>query len=109
MKRAWLVRAGRHGERETLALEQNLTVVGSELGDLSGHATRDSLMEALREAFPDDGHKRLLNWQAQLWAFLSTISVGDIAVLPLKTSPAVSRSSHPAPRLKPVSCVNSRE
>jgi len=61
-----------------------------ELEDLSGHTTRDSLMDALREAFPDDGHKRLLNWQAQLWAFLNTISVGDIAVLPLKTSPAVA-------------------
>jgi restriction system protein len=91
MKRAWLVRAGRHGERETLALEQNLAVVGwIELEDLSGHTTRDSLMDALREAFPDDGHKRLLNWQVQLWAFLNTISVGDIAVLPLKTSPAVA-------------------
>jgi restriction system protein len=47
-------------------------------------------MEGLREAFPDDGHKKLLNWQAQLWAFLRTISVGDLAILPLKASPAVA-------------------
>jgi predicted Mrr-cat superfamily restriction endonuclease len=47
-------------------------------------------MDALREAYPDDGHKQLLNWQAQLRAFLSTISVGDLAILPLKTSPAVA-------------------
>ncbi len=91
MTRAWLVRAGRHGERETLALEQGLAVVGwPELQDLSGHATRASLMDALRQAFPDDGTKQLLNWQAQLWAFLHTISEGDLAVLPLKTSPAVA-------------------
>ena len=55
MKRAWLVRAGRHGEQESLALEQGLAVVGWwELQDLSQHATRESLMEALRDAFPDE-------------------------------------------------------
>jgi restriction system protein len=47
-------------------------------------------MEALRKAYPDDGPKRLLNWQAQLWAFLHSISVGDLIVLPLKTSPSVA-------------------
>jgi restriction system protein len=47
-------------------------------------------MEALRRAYPDDGPKRLLNWQAQLWAFVHSISEGDLAVLPLKASPAVA-------------------
>ncbi len=46
--RAWLVRAGHHGERETLALEQSLVLVGwRELDDLSGIKTREGAV-ALR-------------------------------------------------------------
>jgi restriction system protein len=89
--RAWLVRAGRYGERETLALEENLTLIGwDSLPDLSSIQTRESLMDALRNAYPDDGEKRLMNWQAQLWAFLRSIAVGDLVALPLKGSPAVA-------------------
>lgn len=89
--RAWLVRAGRSGEREALALEQGLAVIGwDELPDLSGSRTRDSLMEALRRAYPDDGTKRFLSWQAQLWAFVHSISEGDLVALPLKATPAVA-------------------
>ena len=47
-------------------------------------------MELLQHTYPDAGQKRLLNWQARLWAFLRTISVGDLAVLPLKTTSAVA-------------------
>ena len=36
----WLVRAGKHGEREELALENDIAVIGwDELPDLSGIAT----------------------------------------------------------------------
>lgn len=83
MKRAWLVRAGRLGERESLALQDSLAVVGwLELPDLSGQDTRESLMELLQDTYSDASPKRLLNWQAQLWAFLHTISDGDLVVLP---------------------------
>lgn len=89
--RAWLVRAGRYGEREGLALDQGLAVIGWDaLPDLSDLQTRESLMEVLQAAYPDDSHKRLLNWQAQLWAFLKSISPGDLVALPLKGSPAVA-------------------
>jgi len=60
------------------------------LPDLSGQDSRESLMKALQDAFPDDGAKRLRNWQAQLWAFLHSISEGDLVVLPLKTTSAVA-------------------
>jgi restriction system protein len=91
MKRAWLVRAGRLGEREALALQDGLAVIGwSELPDLSDRTTRESLMGLLQQTYPDASHKRLLNWQAQLWAFLHTISDGDLVVLPLKTASAVA-------------------
>lgn len=91
MTRAWLVRAGSHGEREELALREGLAVIGwDELTDLSGHDTRESLMKSLQTAFPDASHKRLQNWQAQLWAFLRTMDVGDLVVLPLKTTSSVA-------------------
>jgi len=91
MMRAWLVRAGRLGEQEALALRDNLAVIGwAELPDLSGQHTRQSLMELLQQTYPDASSKRLMNWQAQLWAFLHTISEGDLVVLPLKTTSAVA-------------------
>src|SRR4051794_1319809 len=89
--RAWLVRAGRYGERETLALEENLTLIGwDNLPDLSSIQTRDSLMDALHNAYPDDGEKRLMNWQAQLWAFLRSIAGGVLVPPPQRGSPAVA-------------------
>lgn len=89
--RAWLVRAGKYGQRETLALEQGLAVIGwDELSDLSHIQTRDDLTAALRAAYPNDSPKRLLNWQAQLWAFVHSIATDDLVVLPLKGNPAVA-------------------
>lgn len=89
--RAWLVRAGKYGQRETLALEQGLAVVGwDELTDLSGVQTRDDLLERLRQAYPDGSTNTLRNWQAQLWAFVHSIQMGDLVILPLKGSPAVA-------------------
>ncbi len=90
MKRAWLVRAGRLGEREALALQDNLAVYGSGLPDLSEQDTRESLMRLLQQTYPDASPRRLLNWQAQIWAFLHSISDGDLVVLPLKTTSAVA-------------------
>lgn len=89
--RAWLVRAGRNGERESLALEQGLAVVGwDKLPDLAGVSTKDALLDELVKAYPDERRKTLLNWQNQLWAFLSTITVSDLVTLPLKGTPAVA-------------------
>jgi restriction system protein len=91
MKRAWLVRAGRLGEREVLALEDNIAVIGwLELPDLATVDTRESLMTLLQQAYPDANPKRLLNWRGQIWAFLRTISEGDLVVLPLKGTSAVA-------------------
>jgi restriction system protein len=89
--RAWLVRAGRYGEREALALEQGLAVIGwDEVPDLSAVRTRDELMDELRSAYPDEGERTLLNWQSQLWAFMHSVSAGDLVVLPLKSNPAIA-------------------
>jgi len=44
----WLVRAGKHGERENLALEKGLALPGwDELPDLSDIKTREELLDLL--------------------------------------------------------------
>ena len=87
----WLVRAGRFGERETLALEQGLSVIGwDELPDLSAVASRQELEELVRTAYPDAGKGRVANWVGQLWAFRERIQVGDPVVLPLKKQSAIA-------------------
>ena len=46
----WLVRAGRNGERESFALEENLAVIGfDELPDLVQVHTRDELTNIFRQ------------------------------------------------------------
>ena len=49
----WLIRAGRAGEREQLALENNVAVIGwEELPDLATCATRDALATLLKNTYP---------------------------------------------------------
>jgi len=87
----WLVRAGSYGERETLALEQGLSVVGWEgLPDLSKVDTREALEELIRESYPDAGKGRVSNWTGQLWSFRERMQVGDLVVLPLKKQSAIA-------------------
>ncbi|MGQ9628683.1 MAG: restriction endonuclease [Anaerolineae bacterium] len=86
----WLVRAGAHGEQETLALEKNMVVIGwEELGDLSQVANRDDLLELLRKTYPQSKEKTILNFAGQLWAFVREIQVNDLVALPLKGRPAI--------------------
>ena len=50
----WLVRAGSRGERQDLALDQNVVVVGwDDLPDLSQFQTREKLEAAFRRTYPD--------------------------------------------------------
>jgi restriction system protein len=82
----WLVRAGRHGEGEGVALQQNLAVIGwRELPDLSSIVTRDELAALLRNTYPDATAKKLTNWESQIWPFIQVIVPGDLVALPLKT------------------------
>jgi restriction system protein len=81
----WLVRSGKYGEQEALALEKNLAVVGwDEVPDLSTLKTRADLYRALETAFPDEKGKTLSNWESQLWPFAYTMAEGDLVVMPLK-------------------------
>ncbi|POM26105.1 CBS domain protein [Actinomadura rubteroloni] len=96
---AWMIRAGRDGERESQALTEGLVIAGwDELGDIGGAESRQDLRRMVRKTYPDDGKARIANWTGQLWRFVDTIKEGDHVVLPLKTHPgrvAVGRITGP--------------
>ncbi|HEY64972.1 MAG TPA: restriction endonuclease [Caldilineae bacterium] len=86
----WMVRAGKHGEREDLALEHNIAVIGwDELPDLSPIKAREELRTLLEQVYPDAKLKTRLNWESQLWPFIAEMKVGDLIALPLKTRSAI--------------------
>lgn len=85
---AWIVRAGRHGEREQWALQNNLAGVGfHEVPDMTNTKSRDDVFALIEAAFPSSPPMRIVNFTGQLWALRNTIQPGDLVVMPLKTSP----------------------
>ena len=87
----WLVRAGSRGENESLALSENVVVIGwNELGDLSTVRDKDELLERLEQVYPDAKSKTLLNWRSQIWPFFAEMKIGDLVALPLKQRPAIA-------------------
>lgn len=86
MVRAWTVRAGENGEREQVALDEGLIILGwEELSqDLSDAASPADLSAQLHAAYPGDGPRTIDNWAYQLWQFLRVIETGDIVVMPRK-------------------------
>ncbi len=81
----WLVRAGKHGERQDFALENGYAVIGwGELPDLSLYGSPEELKAALEESYPQESSKTISHWQGQLWAFKTKIMNDDIVALPLK-------------------------
>ena len=87
----WLVRAGKHGEREELALENNIAVIGwDELPDMGGITDRPDLTALIEKTYPDNSLKTRMNWESQLWPFIRVIAEGDLVALPLKGRSAIA-------------------
>ena len=87
----WLVRAGKLGERESLALRENLAIIGwDELPDMGPCTSRAGLDALLRHTYPDQKAKTLASWHGQLWSIRDTMKGGDLVVLPLKSRASVA-------------------
>ncbi len=87
----WLSRAGGQGEREDVALEKNIIVIGwDELPDLSGIKSREELLALLEKTYPNAKPKRLGNWVSQIWPFIHDMQPGDLVALPLKQRPYIA-------------------
>ncbi len=91
MTRLWIVRAGKHGERELAAIEQNKLFPGFlEVGDLAKCKDRDSIFEHLKDVITDAGQNKLRNYSAQLNQFAHSIKAGDLVVMPRKVTNGVA-------------------
>ncbi len=87
----WLVRAGSRGERQDLALDKNIAVIGwDDLPDLTQFHTRQELETACRGTYPDAKPRGITNWVGQVWAFANRIERDDLIVLPLKGQNAIA-------------------
>jgi restriction system protein len=89
----WVVRAGKRGEQEQTALDNNLvTIHWNELSDLSGVKDWDELKKLYQKARPAeaDNPYKVGAGVGQVWAFRSDIKKGDLAIIPLRTRAALA-------------------
>ncbi|VVB62507.1 Restriction endonuclease [uncultured archaeon] len=87
----WLVRAGRSGEYEDLALKSGRALISFyQVPDMSSVDSKDELFDILREAYPNHLKNAIFNFRGQLWAFLKRIQEGDLVILPLKTRSVIA-------------------
>ena len=91
MTRLWIVRAGKHGERELEAIEQGRVILGfMQVDDIGALSDRTAILSRLKELMPDEGENRLRNFAAQLNQFVNAIATGDLVILPRKVTNGVA-------------------
>jgi restriction system protein len=91
MTHLWIVRAGKHGERELAAIEQSRLFPGFlEVGDLQKLKGRDAILAHMEQVLPGAGQNRLKNFASQLNQFAHTIQIGDLVVMPRKVTNGVA-------------------
>ena len=87
MTDAWVVRTGKHGERDAWALANGYAGGGwREVPDLSACETREAVASVVEQSFPGAASGMITNYTAQLWAMRGRIRPGDLIALPLKTT-----------------------
>ncbi|WP_285038030.1 restriction endonuclease [Plantibacter sp. lyk4-40-MEA-4] len=91
MVAAWVIRAGKHGERDAWAIANDSSGGGwQELPDLSGCRSREDVGQIVRATYNEFGPAALANYTGQTWALRSRIKVDDILVMPLKTTKQIA-------------------
>ena len=86
-----LVRAGKNGERQSFALNNNVALIGWDgTPDLSRFNTKDELREMYQSMKPERSKNYISNHAGQLWAFSHRFQMGDLIALPLKDQDAVA-------------------
>lgn len=87
----WLVRAGKYGEAEQVALSRGIATIGwTELPDLSECKTKEDLTALYNGAYPGQKKMKVANQVGQVWGFAHEIKAGDLVVLPLKTQSSIA-------------------
>ena len=89
--RAWIVRAGESGARDTWCLENGYAGGGwAETPDLTGIHTEDAMQSSLQTAYPNSKTAAITNYRSQLWRLTNVIKVGDLVALPLKSTKEIA-------------------
>lgn len=88
---AWIVRAGKHGEREAWAIANGVAGAGwHEVPDMSPADTKDKVRALVDAGFPTAPLGRRANYTGQLWALRGVIKPGDLIVMPMKTTKKIA-------------------
>jgi len=88
---AWLIRAGKSGERDTWSLDSGLSGGGFlEVEDLTPFTTREQISAAVARGFPGAKPGKINNFAGQLWALRSRVQPGDLVALPVKTTSQIA-------------------
>jgi restriction system protein len=70
----WGVRAGKHGENESYAVDNNVAVIGwDDLDDLSEYHSREEIAKLMAATYPDVKPTTLPVWTVEVWAFKDRI------------------------------------
>lgn len=89
--KAWVIRAGKYGERDQWALDNGFSGGGwKEVPDLTACATREDVLAVVKATWPGATDGFISNFTGQLWALRSRIAAGDLLVLPLKTTKKIA-------------------
>lgn len=87
----WLVRAGRYGDQEQEALDNNIVTIGwNELGNISTCKNKEEFFAFFEKVYPNEKPKAIINKANQVWRFKNEIEIGDLVVLPLKQEPSIA-------------------
>lgn len=85
--RAWAIRAGKHGERDAWALQTGYSGGGwEEIPDMTPYTTREEIGQLAVDVYKGRTDMAIANSAGQLWALRARIELGDLMVLPLKTT-----------------------
>lgn len=89
--KVWMVRGGREGKMESLALDKGVSVIGwGKLPDASKVSSREAIVKLQRENYPEQSDAQVRAGASQFWTFHSKIEIGDIVVMPLKTQHTIA-------------------
>lgn len=87
MAGAWVIRSGKYGERDEWALHEGVSGGGwREVPDLTGVADRAGIESIIGEVFGAESAGLRAGYTGQMWALRGRIEVGDLLVLPMKTT-----------------------
>jgi len=91
MTQAWVIRSGRHGERDAWALQSGCSGGGwAEIPDLTKSSTPDAIAQLVAETYPGQKDGYMKTQTHQLWALRGRIEAGSLIAMPMKTTKQIA-------------------